>query len=565
MVITETSVWDHLEQLQDPMFGEPLSVVDVGMIDGVRLTPATGGIGTAVLVRIRMFNRGRVHIDAAASPVRRHMLALDGVADVSVEVVWDEPWTPDRLSERARQVLGFAADDPVEGAMHVRAATRADVNAEPVNARHLDTAPLHLGAASSPLQELSRDRLRPYWGGWRLYKRFALTESAGHAREHEPIHLHVHFAAGQVRDAVREVRIVVADSGQELPCQVYAVDTADGDTHCRVMFFANCAGHDKREFLLLHDNPSPACWSPFYPSDLVTRGQGVALQIDNGIYRTRLSPVMGHLRNLEFCRWGGTKLGWDNPSPLSLVDADNDPGSKLDIAWHGEDDCIHWNPDFRNQLRYRMTNWPQAPNWTVDRGDLCTIVHRWGYPVCPTHPARDQTAVRLDVTYTFYDALPYFTMTSSLTVEQEADILVVRNDEWLFRQAFSHAVHMHADGAMAQTMIQTPAADNMSFERNPAIVGFVDETSRDAFVTLRLAFDARGFPGAYDPAWLTLGTTDYGNQLWSRDVFHERQEMAIQPGAFVSETNAYLCFHLDEGGLDQASHWYDLLRRPLHR
>jgi hypothetical protein len=253
------------------------------------------------------------------------------------------------------------------------------------------------------------------------------------------------------------------------------------------------------------------------------------------------------------------RLGWDDPSPLSLVDADNDPLSKLDIAWHGEDDCIHWNPDFRNQLRYRMTNWPQAPNYTVDQGALCTIVRRWGYPVCPTHPARDQTAVCLDVTYVFYNELPYFTMTSALTVEQEADILVVRNDEWLFRQSFSHSLHRDVGGAI----IRTPAAENVSFSGNPALVGFVDETKGDAFVSLRLAYDARGFPGAYNPGLLTLGTTGYGNQLWSRDVFHESSELAIQPGAFVSETNAYLCFNAEEGGVEQAADCYDLLSHPL--
>lgn len=552
-MITEAAVWTHLARLQDPMFGEPLSVIDVGLIDSVRVD------GSAVHIGIVMFNRGRVHIDAAASPIRRHMLEFDGVTEASVEALWDTPWTPDRLSARAREVLGFAAGDPVEGVMHVQATTRADVSAEPLDARHLDALPIRLGVASHLVQDLSRERFRPYWGGWRRYKPFAMSEPAGRPRRQEPVHLEVSFAPGQVRDATREVRIVAADTGDEFPCQVYAVEASATETRCSVLFFADCEAHGTREYLLLHDNPSPACWAPFYPSSLVTRGHDCALQIDNGIYHTRLSPVMGHLRNLEFCRWGGTQLGWDNPSPLSLVDATNDPDSKLDIAWHGEDDCIHWNPDFRNQLRYRMTNWPQAPNWTVHRGDLCTIVRRWGYPVCPTHPARDQTAVRLDVTYTFYDALPYFTMTSALTVEAEADILVVRNDEWLFRQAFSHAVHMHAGG----DLVRTPAADNVRFKANPLVVGFVDDTSRDAFVSLRLAFDARGFPGAYNPAMLTLGTTDYGNQLWSRDVFHERQEMVIQPGAFVSETNAYLCFSLDEGGVEQAADWYSLLSQPL--
>ena len=59
-----------------------------------------------------------------------------------------------------------------------------------------------------------------------------------------------------------------------------------------------------------------------------------------------------------------------------------------------------------------MTNWPQALNYSVIQGALCTRVRRWGYPVCPTHPARPQEVVSIDVTYTFYKGLPYFLMQS---------------------------------------------------------------------------------------------------------------------------------------------------------
>lgn len=552
-MVTEETVWGHLQKLQDPMFGEPLSVVDVGLIHEVRVA------GSAVYVAILMFNRGRVLIDAAASPIRQHLLQLEGVTEAGVEAVWDPEWTPDRLSPKARQVLGFTADDPPEGRMHVRAEVRAEADAAPVDTRHLDAERLQLGPASQALTDLPRDRLGRWWGGWRYYKRFAVTERAGQSRYREPVHVDVTFAPGQVRDPAAEIRIVDEAAAEEIPCQVLARER-DGDAwRCTVVFLADVEAGEQKALLLLHGNPSPACWAPFYPTDLVTRGEGYALEIDNGIYRTRLSPVMGHLRNLEFRRWGRTRLGWEDPSPLSLIDAANDPQSKLDIAWHGEDDCIHWNPDFRNQLRYRMTNWPQAPNYTVDQGALCTVVKRWGYPVCPTHPARAQTAVRLEVTYVFYSGLPYFHMESLLAVEAEADILVVRNDEWLFRQAFSHCLRMDEAGSI----LTAPAAQNQSFDHNPAAVGFYDETRGDAFVSLRLAFDARGFPGAYRPGLLTLGTTGYGNQIWSRDVFHEARELAIQPGAFVSETNAYLCFSAAEGGLEQAADWYGRLRAPL--
>ena len=112
---------------------------------------------------------------------------------------------------------------------------------------------------------------------------------------------------------------------------------------------------------------------------------------------------------------------------------------------------------------------------------------------------------------------------------------------------------------------QAPAVgDGFSLEQNPAMVGFLNEDNGDVFASLRLAFEARGFPGAYQPQHLSMGTTSYGNQFWNRNVFHAGEGMAIQPGAMVGEFNAYLCFSAAEvGGLRQVGDWWERLRRPL--
>ena len=43
--------------------------------------------------------------DPAAHPRRRR--AFPGVEDVEVELTWDPPWTPERMSEDAKFILGF--------------------------------------------------------------------------------------------------------------------------------------------------------------------------------------------------------------------------------------------------------------------------------------------------------------------------------------------------------------------------------------------------------------------------------------------------------------------------
>ncbi|MCH7931851.1 MAG: FeS assembly SUF system protein, partial [Proteobacteria bacterium] len=45
--------------------------------------------------------------DILPEEVAEKARAVDGVAEVKVELVWDPPWTPDMMSEAARLELGM--------------------------------------------------------------------------------------------------------------------------------------------------------------------------------------------------------------------------------------------------------------------------------------------------------------------------------------------------------------------------------------------------------------------------------------------------------------------------
>jgi FeS assembly SUF system protein len=80
----------------------PVNVYDLGLIYDLAVDPSGR-------VAIRMT------LTAPACPVAGMMPGLvesavrpvDGVSDVSVELVWDPPWTKDRMSEEARLQLGL--------------------------------------------------------------------------------------------------------------------------------------------------------------------------------------------------------------------------------------------------------------------------------------------------------------------------------------------------------------------------------------------------------------------------------------------------------------------------
>ena len=565
-MISEQKVWQKLDEIKDVMFvrelrrylddqtlGTPLSVVDVGLIYDVQIQDNN------VHVVFMPYSRGFVQVTRATSPIRQKVLEMAGVGDVTVECIWEPQWTPNRLSPKARDVLGFKVDDPIEGRLHLRSKVVAEADAPAFDERKLEGGLLAIPAASwARVDGLPKDRLTTWRGGWKFYTRFQVEEAQGLPRRGEPVHLDIRFDAGQVGDPAKEVRLIAEESGEEIPCQVYDVETNGDGKKCSAVFLADVNAGECKRYSILCGNPSACCWAPIYRTDLVTWGEGYALEIENSYYVARLSPVMGHLRDLHFKRWGETVLSTSSdPTPINMTNASNDPQSMLDLAWHGEDFCIHWCPDFMNQLRFRVTNWPEPPNCTVTRGPLCTVVKRWGYPVTPIYPALPQTAVSIEVVYTFYSGLPYFTMSTRFDVEEEVDISCVRNDQWLFGEAFTDTYSMMEDGELEVHHESAP------FSANPALVGFFNEPSKDGFSTLRLAYGARGFPQAYRPSGLSLSFTSGG--IWQRVAFEaEKGGTVIQPGSMLDEYNAYLLYNIGEdGGPNQPRDWYNQLRRPL--
>ena len=83
--------------MTDPEY--PLSIVDLGMVYGVRQTA-----GRAI-VTMTFTSIGCPAIDMIVADVREALRSVGGIDDVAVEIVWDPPWTKDRISDRGRRVL----------------------------------------------------------------------------------------------------------------------------------------------------------------------------------------------------------------------------------------------------------------------------------------------------------------------------------------------------------------------------------------------------------------------------------------------------------------------------
>jgi probable FeS assembly SUF system protein SufT len=99
----EAKVWEALGTVYDPEI--PSSIVELGLVYALQTEPVEGGHRVRVTMTLTApgCGIGPVIVD----DVRRAVLGVPGVKDVEVELVFDPPWDPSRMSEAARLHLGF--------------------------------------------------------------------------------------------------------------------------------------------------------------------------------------------------------------------------------------------------------------------------------------------------------------------------------------------------------------------------------------------------------------------------------------------------------------------------
>ncbi|GBC74597.1 Putative 1,2-phenylacetyl-CoA epoxidase, subunit D [archaeon HR05] len=93
--VTEQQVLDALKQCMDPEI--PLSVVDLGLIYGIDIDEENN-----IKIRMTMTTPGCPLRNTLVRDVKRALNKVEDIKDVSVEIVWDPPWTPERMSPEAR-------------------------------------------------------------------------------------------------------------------------------------------------------------------------------------------------------------------------------------------------------------------------------------------------------------------------------------------------------------------------------------------------------------------------------------------------------------------------------
>jgi metal-sulfur cluster biosynthetic enzyme len=96
---TREEVVDSLHQVEDPELG--MDIVDLGLLYDVEVE------GPKVKVTYTLTSMGCPAGAMIQEDIDRVVRELDGVEDVESELTFEPPWTPDRMSEDAKFILGF--------------------------------------------------------------------------------------------------------------------------------------------------------------------------------------------------------------------------------------------------------------------------------------------------------------------------------------------------------------------------------------------------------------------------------------------------------------------------
>ncbi len=101
--VDDDQVWSMLRTCYDPEI--PLDIVELGLVYGLQIEPSDGGTDVAITMTLTAPGCGMGQV--LADDVQSKVESLPGVRAARVELTFEPPWSPERMSEEGRLELGM--------------------------------------------------------------------------------------------------------------------------------------------------------------------------------------------------------------------------------------------------------------------------------------------------------------------------------------------------------------------------------------------------------------------------------------------------------------------------
>ncbi|MCZ6624695.1 MAG: DUF59 domain-containing protein [Deltaproteobacteria bacterium] len=99
-LVIEAEVADALRTCFDPEI--PVNIYELGLIYEIKVDPS-GAVG----IKMTLTSPNCPAAQSLPAEVQAKAKGVPGVTDATVDVVWDPPWEPSKMSEAAKLQLGM--------------------------------------------------------------------------------------------------------------------------------------------------------------------------------------------------------------------------------------------------------------------------------------------------------------------------------------------------------------------------------------------------------------------------------------------------------------------------
>ena len=226
--------------------------------------------------------------------------------------------------------------------------------------------------------------------------------------------------------------------------------------------------------------------------------------------------------------------------------------------------AMHWAPNFSKtdgDGYFNMEDFPPSSENTIETGL---------YQIMKTRSGRTDTIPEIYVKgkYTFLAGLPYFIFESTMTMEEEVSLKLLRNDEMTMDSLFTHVAYQKEDGTLSSLQLYDAELDSLENNHIPDDSGFVAFYNTDygyGLASIRLEYDNTNSDGNPSPLFnphTKISRSQGNGRYWNRVLIDSAT--TAPKGSRYHEKNAYLVFEVDQAVPEKQIQYYaERLKHPL--
>ncbi len=225
---------------------------------------------------------------------------------------------------------------------------------------------------------------------------------------------------------------------------------------------------------------------------------------------------------------------------------------------------MHWAPNFQKEgLDYKTIGHVNSNNAKI------TQKNSYMLEMIKIGSVVDYEEIDLFGQYNFFDGLPYFVYTSTMSFNKDVELMLLRNDEMTMDSLFTHLIYPDSKGNAAEmplynmvkfdSLTKSPLADDINW------VGFINKKIGYGLVSLRLSYNNTNQEGKKSPLFephTKISASSGNGRYWNRRLIHEHNTL-VPKGSVYYEENAYLVLDDLDDIAGQINHYINRLKSPI--